>query len=135
MYKLPDQYTHGLVKCLQVWSETWTPHIIRQEKLEHTRLLSSLQGEPQQARTKEKQIGKLNYNCMQDSTANQGHVAQFESKLQNYINCIEIKSSLVLEDLCQPRDPITTTEPPLANQTNIFRTYSLITNGQFLLRG
>ncbi len=97
-----------------MWSETWSPQIIRQEKLEHTRLLSSLQGEPQQARTKEKQIGKLNYNCMQDSTANQGaHVAQFESKLQNYINCIEIKSSLVLEDLCQPRDPVTTTEPPL----------------------
>ncbi len=99
-----------------MWSETWTPQIIRQEKLEHTRH-TSLQGEPQQARTKEKQIGKLNYNCMQDRTAKQGgHVAQLESKLQNYIHCNEIKSTLVLEDLCQPRDPITTTEPPLPSK-------------------
>lgn len=54
---------------------------------------------------------------MQDSTAKQGaHVAQFESKLQNYIHCNEIKSSLVLEDLCQPRDPITTTDPHLPSK-------------------
>jgi hypothetical protein len=54
---------------------------------------------------------------MQDSPAKQGaHVAQFESKLQNYIHCNEIKSSLVLEDLCQPRDPITTTDPHLPSK-------------------
>jgi hypothetical protein len=54
---------------------------------------------------------------MQDSTAKQGgHVAQFESKLQNYIHCNEIKSSLVLEDFCQQRDPITTTDPHLPSK-------------------